>query len=293
MFEKIFVALETKPAEHEILSCMGGLRSLGAREAHLTYFLTVNEAFAASFEVAVEGLRADLAGLKEKLEEQGLKVAARAAVASSAGEINRLIQAWSPSLVVVGAPPGTLAGEMLFGGVTTAILHHQIQPTLVYRLQGEKSPCIGRACDFFSHILFPTDFSANADTAFALLEQIVAGGKIGKVTLLHVQDRERIEPHLQDRLREFMEIDQGRLDDLKQRLTEKTGAEIDTVLRYGMTASELLKAEEEICPSLVLMGSQGRGLIKEVFLGSVSHTMARRGTAHLLLVPMARLSEEE
>lgn len=288
MFEKIFVALETKPADHEILSSMGGLRSLGVREAHLVYFLTVNESFAASFEVAVERLRADLAGLKEKLEEQGFKVEARAAVASSTGEINRLIQAADASIVVVGAPPGSLAGEFLFGGITTAILHHQVKPTLVYRLRGEKSPCIGQACDFFSHILFPTDFSANADTAFAVLEQMAENGSAGKITLLHVQDRERIEPHLQDRLPEFMEIDQERLDGLKQRLAEKTGAVIDTVLRYGLTASELLRAEEEICPSLVVMGSQGRGLIKEVFLGSVSHTMARRGTAHLLLVPMAR-----
>jgi len=288
MFEKIFVALETRPADHEILSCMGGLRSLGAREAHLAYFLTVNEAFAASFEVAVEGLRADLAGLKEKLEEQGFKVEARAAVASSAGEINRQIQTADCSLVVVGTPAGTLAEELLFGGVTTAILHHQVKPTLVYRLQGEKSPCIGQACDFFSHILFPTDFSANADTAFAILEQIVENADVGKITLLHVQDRQRIEPYLRDRLQEFTAIDQERLDSMKQRLAGKTGAGIDTVLCYGMTGSELLKAEDELCPSLVVMGSQGRGLIKEVFLGSVSHAMARQGNAHLLLVPMAR-----
>jgi len=288
MFEKIFVALETKPADHEILSCMGGLRSLGAREAHLAYFLTVNEAFAASFEVAVEGLRADLAGLKEKLEEQGYKVEAQAAVASTASEINRRIRAANASLVVVGTPAVTLGREFLFGGVTSAILHHQVKPTLVYRLQGDISPFIGRACDFFSHILFPTDFSANADTAFAVLEQIVKSGSVGKITLLHVQDRERIEPYLRGRLQEFMEIDQERLDNLKQRLEGKNGVEIDTVLRYGTTASELLKAEQEICPSLVVMGSQGRGLVKEVFLGSVSHTLARRGTAHLLLVPIAR-----
>jgi nucleotide-binding universal stress UspA family protein len=85
-----------------------------------------------------------------------------------------------------------------------------------------------------------------------------------------------------------MEIDQERLDNLKQRLAAKTGVEINTILRYGMPASELLKVEQEICPSLVVMGSQGRGLIQEMFVGSVSHTMARRGTAHLLLVPMVR-----
>jgi hypothetical protein len=98
-----------------------------------------------------------------------------------------------------------------------------VKPTLIYRLRGEGSPCIGQACDFFSHILFPTDFSANADTAFALLEQIVAGGKIGKVTLLHVQNRERIEPYLQDRLQEFMEIDQERLDSWCSVLLKKPG----------------------------------------------------------------------
>lgn len=289
MFKKIFVALETKPADHEILSCMGGLRSLfGASEAHLAYFLSVNEAFAASFEVAVDLLHLELAGLKEKLEEQGFTVEAQAAVASSAGEINRLIQAEEASLVVVGTPAVTLGKEFLFGGITTAILHHQVKPTLVYRLRGDASPCAGQSCDFFSHILFPTDFSINADTAFAVLEQIVALGNVGKITLLHVQDRQRIDPYLYDRLQEFMEIDQERLDNLKQRLAAKIGTEINTILRYGMPASEILKVEQETCPSLVVMGSQGRGLIKEVFLGSVSHAMARRGTAHLLLVPMAR-----
>lgn len=289
MFKKVFVALETRPADHELLSCMGGLRSLlGASEAHLAYFLSVNEAFAASFEVAVDLLRDELARLKTKLEEQGFKVEAQAAVASTAGEINRLIQAGEASLVVVGTPAETLGREFLLGGVTTAILHHQVKPTLVYRLRGDASPCVGHACDFMSHILFPTDFSGNADTAFAVLEQIAGLGGVGKITLLHVQDRERIEPYLQDRLQEFMEIDQERLDSLQQRLAAKTGIEINTILRYGMTASELLKAEQELCPSLVVMGSQGRGLIKEVFLGSVSHTMARRGTSHLLLVPMVR-----
>lgn len=289
MFKKIFVALETKPADHEILSCMGGLRSLlGAREAHLAYFLSVDEAFAASFEVAVEGLRTELAELKKKLEEQGYKVDAQTAVASSVGEINRLIEAGEASLVVVGTPAESLGKEFLIGGVTTAILHHQVRPTLVYRLRGDASPCVGHACDFISHILFPTDFSRNADSAFALLEQIVALGNVGKITLLHVHDPKLMEPYLEERLHEFLEFDQERLDNLVRRLGEKTGMVINTILRYGTTTTELLKVEQEICPSLVVMGSQGRGLIKEMFVGSVSHTMARRGKAHLLLAPMAR-----
>jgi len=36
------------------------------------------------------------------------------------------------------------------------------------------------------------------------------------------------------------------------------------------------------------MGSQGRGFIKEVFLGSVSNNVARHSAASVLLIPAVR-----
>ena len=39
---------------------------------------------------------------------------------------------------------------------------------------------------------------------------------------------------------------------------------------------------------LVVMGSQGHGFIKELFLGSVSHGVARLSDASVLLVPARR-----
>lgn len=284
MFKKIFVAMEMDPAAHEIISCMGGLKSLGAKESHLVHYLNVSEAIAASFEVAVEQLRDGLAGLKKDLMQQGFKVEAQVAVASSHGEINRLIKARGADLVVVGAPAGTVGGDLLYGGVATTILHHQVTPILVYRLKGEESSCQGKACDFFSHILFPTDFSDNADKAFKALEQIVGQG-VTRVTLVHVQDMVRIEPYLQEKLPEFMAIDQERLDNLKKRLAANRDVQVDTVIRSGISAAELLQLEKELQPSMVVMGSQGRGYFNEVFLGSVSHAMARKGSSHLLLIP--------
>jgi nucleotide-binding universal stress UspA family protein len=288
MFEKIFVALELNSAAHEIVSCLGGLKSIGAREAYLIQYLTVNEIIAKAVEVSVDQLRSELDELKTDLEQQGFKVEAETAIASSAAGINRSIQAKNVTLIVIGEPVSSLEKEVLYGGVATTILHHQEKPILVYRLLGNASLCIGQACDFFSHILFPTDFSANADVAFTVLEQIVKVDGVNKVTLLHVQDQVRIDPHLKDRLDEFMEIDQDRLNDLKRYLTNKADLEVETMIRYGKTASVLLNAEQEIQPSLVIMGSQGRGFIDEIFLGSVSHTMARKGSSHLLLVPMTR-----
>ena len=63
--------------------------------------------------------------------------------------------------------------------------------------QGEVRIQAGRG-DFSEHILFPTDFSENAQRAFTYLQQMV-GDRAKKVTLLHVQDKTRIEPHLAER----------------------------------------------------------------------------------------------
>ncbi|GAB4346139.1 MAG: hypothetical protein Kow0089_23360 [Desulfobulbaceae bacterium] len=284
MFEKIFVAMEMDPAAHEIISCLGGLKPLGARKAFLAHYLNVSEAIAASFEVAVDQLREGLAALKTELEEQGFEVEAQVAVASTHGEVNRLILAKDASLVVVGAPPGSLGHELLYGGVATTILHNQVRPVLAYRMCGDASPCKGKACDFFSHILFPTDFSDNADRAFRVLEKIVEKG-VGRVTLAHVQDLGIGEMYLQEKVQELAEIDRDRLEGLKARLTAKHNVQVETVVRSGIPGAELLQLERELQPSMVLMGSQGRGYFSEIFLGSVSHTMARKGSSHLLLIP--------
>ncbi|MGQ9831382.1 MAG: hypothetical protein ACUVQI_07170, partial [Thermochromatium sp.] len=66
--------------------------------------------------------------------------------------------------------------------------------------------------DLAAHLLFPTDFSDNADLAFTVVEQM-ATASARRITLLHVLDA-RNEP-------ELAAIDR----ELKMRLTTKGSAE--------------------------------------------------------------------
>jgi nucleotide-binding universal stress UspA family protein len=50
-----------------------------------------------------------------------------------------------------------------------------------------------------------------------------------------------------------------------------------------LVATDLSAASES-----VVMGSQGRGFLAEVFLGSVSHQVVRRSPVPVLLVPAGR-----
>lgn len=87
---------------------------------------------------------------------------------------------------------------------------------------------------------------------------------------------------------EFNEIDQARLERLKERLIHIGGREVSIEIPYGSTTREILRAVNNHPYSLIVMGSQGRGFISEVFLGSVSHNIARKAPVPVLLVPAIR-----
>ncbi|BCU06400.1 universal stress protein [Allochromatium tepidum] len=65
-------------------------------------------------------------------------------------------------------------------------------------------------------------------------------------------------------------------------------AEIGIEIAYGAPVTEILRVIREQGARLVVMGSQGRGFIEEIFLGSVSHNVARHSPAAVLLVPAKR-----
>jgi nucleotide-binding universal stress UspA family protein len=56
----------------------------------------------------------------------------------------------------------------------------------------------------------------------------------------------------------------------------------------GSPTGEILKTIDQKDISLVVMGSQGRGFLEQVFLGSVSHNIARHANVSVLLIPANR-----
>jgi nucleotide-binding universal stress UspA family protein len=232
-----------------------------------------------------------LAEQKQILEQQGFTVETKVVPGFAKREINRIAEEDDYSLIIVGSHGQSMVTEALLGGVAYDVINNARKPVLVVRLekkQIEGNVCIQAArCDFSGHILFPTDFSENADHAFTLLGNMVGDGA-KQVTLLHVQDKARIEPHMKHMLDEFNKIDRGRLGKMKDDLKKKGNARIETELVYGAPFTEIMRVIREQNVNLVVMGSQGRGFVKEIFLGSVSHNVARNSEASVLLIPAKR-----
>ncbi len=288
MFKKIIIVTDVSPEADVIIDCLGGLKDFGVEEVLILQYISLQESISIALTYTAAAFEESLKEQKVLLEKQGFKVHARSVTNPISSELNKIAQEENYSLIVLGAEKHSAMGAIFFGGLAYDVIHYSRNPVLLIRLmnapKGDSAFIKAVSCDIGNHILFVTDFSENSDNAFSYLKEMVSKGT-KKLTLLHVQDKSRIDPHLKERLNEFNDIDNKRLLDLKNELLKNKNIQVDIKLAYGSPSVEILRLIKELNIQLVVMGSQGRGYVKELFLGSVSNNVARNSDASVLLIP--------
>lgn len=290
MFSKILVATDLSATSDKVIRALGGLKALGTREALLVHCFGIRDVGCLADRL-MELAAPPFENQKKTLEGLGFQAEARMVLGPPHSEINRLAAENRCDVIVVGAQGQAMAGELMLGGVASAVVHSATKPVLVLRMKlkdaAGASVCEDAPCHPLEHVLFATDFSDNADHAFSYVAKIAECG-VKRVTLLHVQDFARIERHLKGRLEEFNRIDTERLERLKAELTKRGALDVDIEIPYGSPKQEVIARTRKGDISLVVMGSQGRGYVGEVFLGSVSHAVVRHSATSVLLIPAVR-----
>ena len=291
MFKRFIVATDLSPASTAVATCLGALKVYGAEQCLLLQCLTISEAASTAISYNTEPIKGMLKEQKTILENEGFAVEARTVVGSPKNEVTRIANEEDYSLIVLGAQGHSLVRERLLGGVAYGIINQSKKPVLVVPV--EKKPGDGDQCEpvtrcnFQKEILFATDFSQMADNAFTYVEQFVANGA-GKVTLIHVQDKVKLEKHTKEQLEEFDRIDRRRLDALKESLLKKGDSDIDVEVCHGLPFQEITHLIQERNVQLAVMGTQGRSFAGKFFLGNVSQNVARHSVAPVLLIPMVK-----
>jgi nucleotide-binding universal stress UspA family protein len=294
MFTKIVVATDFSEASDSVIGCLHGLKPLGVQEVILMHALGLRHLEELKYLLAPQAER-KLQDQKAELVDQGFQVTVRIEPGLPAAEINRVARETKASMIVVGSHGATLSREVLLGSVATEVLHRSRHPVLVARLKihdtvDDRTRCEMVCTDFHRHVLFATDFSDTAERAFGYVEKIVeSGGR--RVTLLHVQDRSHIEHHLLDRLDEFNRIDEERLARMRARLQELGADDVRIELPYGHPVDEIVERAAGEDATLIVMGSQGRGVLAAMVLGGVSLRVTRLTSVPVLVVPPIRSSQ--
>lgn len=289
MFAKVVLAVDPSPAWEEIVACAGELRVLGARELILAHVLTVK--FLGGLEASLKAEAEPwLERQKQKLSAQGFEVQVELVTGLPAYALNEVARRHGAQLLVLGPQKTARWQERLLGSVTSAVLHHAEFPLLLIKAQiTEERPegsCRLKATELLRHVLFPTDFSEIAERAGQVLEQLAPRG-ITRVTLVNALDvpgGEAYPPGFQEMA---VAQAQSQLGAWEMRLRDAGILEVHPVFDPGHPLPAILRLLEEEDISLILMGTQGKGFIREIFLGSVAHNVARLAPCPLLLIPPA------
>lgn len=282
MFKRLIVAIDVSTRSSDILEYLSGLKSV-VHECALLLCLTVEEGASIALSYSAEKVESILAEEKELLEKFGFTVKAKIVPGFAVAEVNRMALEDKYDLIIAGQTDRSILNEIVQGGIARELIHHKVKKPLL--LIPVKNKAVGKNRDFFENVLFATDFSENSDKAFLTVQELVET-RAKKITLFHVQNKTNIEPHLKNRLQEFNQIDKGRLEKLKEIIMKKSKASVDIEVTYGYPAQEIVNIAKKRGVSLTILGTRGRGYVNDIFLGSISHAVARKIENPLLLVPI-------
>ena len=139
-------------------------------------------------------------------------------------------------------------------------------------------------------ILIPVDGSSHSKRAFEFALDSHPGATL---TLLHVINPLSSMGYTDDDyfdIEGFQREEQHRrenaealLDELAETADDR-GFEVETVLRLGLPAREILLVAEELPAEQIVMGSRGRSGVGRVLFGSVAETVTRRSEVPVTVV---------
>lgn len=287
MYPKILIPVKLTVDFDCFMGNLAEIKELGVQEIHLVNVWQTKEP--ASIELLQDLEKGALQRQEKFWTDKGIKVITHSPSGNFQEEINRIAEEENLDLIVTCSLGGSFLDCLVLDPRGDSLIRNAKHPLLNFscRMTEEK-----KAAKFpideeklFRKILFPTDFSDNAEYVLdSTVRKIVKETK-ASVSLIHVQEHKRIHPHLTDRLEEFNRVDKERLNRIKTELLDEGASDIDYQIIYGHAVLIILEEINKIKPSLVVMGNQGRGRTKELFLGSVSQNVVRQSAVPVLLVP--------
>lgn len=281
MIQNVVYATDlSEPSEAGITSdtCIECLRRVGVERFYLMNVIDVSmRSGIAPFDLETPH-KERLEEERKILEDEGFEVEARVVRGTPYRRINDLAEEVDADLVIVGSKGKHGWYRRTFvGSTTTNMSRTTVRPLLIERIvERDEEPRVAEE-RLFSRVLYATDFSENADRAYNEFQEIHPS--LQEVTLLHVIAGE------QKRMGEKESEAVERLREMADNLREMGVDEVNISVRYGDAAEEVLAEEEDVDPSLILMGSRGISRIRRLLLGSVTEEVVKKSDSNILIVP--------
>ena len=281
MFKKVMLCTDLTPASDALVHCVEIMKNVGTQEVILAHVIHV--ANTPGLEESLIGEATPILERQQRtLEEQGLKVTLEMQLGMPAHTLAEMAEKHDASVLLVGSHGKGIIKTATLGSVSTKLLHQTRRPLLLARMELLKEGPTEVCRNMFANILFPTDFSETAERALDYLGKIALETGC-PVTLMHViTAKDQDDP---DAAKRHEEDARYLLEAKKRRLKTLGAAEVNIELVHGAAADEIISRTREGGFSLAVMGGHGKGVLKELILGSTANEVARHAAVPLLFVP--------
>lgn len=286
MFEKILVPTDFTDEADRVLTFAKGLKAFGLREITLVHVVDVGRSVVWPLPGALSGaIESKLDERREQLESEGFVARTLLLEGSPSDEVLKAAAGHKYSMIVTGSHGKRLIEEILLGSVSEAISRESKIPVLVVRYDVlrdiERGKPLGQyAVETFRKVLLPNDFSSVSNEALAVVKKLKKAG-VKEVVTLHIVDVKRLETEQQKTEQlEACNVGTGRV----AAQLKKDGFEVEAICRAGDPLTEILSVADEVGASLIVMGSHGKGVLKEWLIGSVSLNVIRTADRPALVV---------
>ncbi|KUO49874.1 MAG: hypothetical protein APF76_01125 [Desulfitibacter sp. BRH_c19] len=296
MFKKVLVCTDLSETSNVLISCAGDLKSIGVQEvilAHIDYKIPISP----DEEVVISPDNPLLKEQQSILQEAGLNTTIESVHGIPAHTINLIAEKHNVSAIVIGSHGKGILKRTTIGSVSGEVLNLAKKPVLLVRVKQDKTQNIVLECKQMSgHILYLTDFSSTAEKALNYVEKLVQETKC-PVSILHVQNYEKLDmallsfPQVELSLIEKIEKQktkeiQTELQAIKNRLEKAGSTSVDFDFPEGRAIDVVIDTiKNKPALSLVVMGSQGKGFVSELFMGSLSLQVTRYSPIPVMLIP--------
>ncbi len=275
LFRKILVPLELAEMDERIMHFVAGLGRYGIGEV-----LLVNVKREIGLEAPVAVRREQdrgkmIASLASILTDAGVNVTAVPLAGVPTDAILRAAHEEGVSLLVTATHGKSLLNEFVVGSVSETVGRRSKVPVLMvpYRMLAavDQEAAHSAGARVFDRIVYPTDFSDVSERMLDMVKEL-DGGKVGEVLITHIVDPKELR---NDSQRDAtLRSDARILAAIASELAER-GVEASAVLETGPVIAELLDLADDRSATSFIMGSHGRGLSEEIFVGSVSQNVVR------------------
>lgn len=148
------------------------------------------------------------------------------------------------------------------------------------------------------NILVPVDFSP-VTTRVCVVAAELARHRNAKIWLIHVAapdpdfvGYEAGPDVVRDQRAQELRNEHKKLEDLARQI-EKKGVEVTPQLIQGPTIETILEQAEHHDVDMIVMATHGRGLMYQMFVGSVSEGVLNKSTRPVLMVPARDQSQTD